>query len=291
MVARCTAGPGRSPTVGRVRTFVSGLAVLVAMVAMVVALPALWTTERVVDRSGFVALVEPMARDRQIQDLIADELTRQITDQTSAPEIFVAPATRQYTRSDLFPPDFADVLGQQHDFLFTEPTTAAARANVLELDLTAMVNRVVQRFGLPSSIRVDSPIRIPLGDSQRGALEAGRYARTGEQITRAAWTAVAVAVVAGVLALLVGRRRATVLAMLGAGAVIAGAVSWAGTGVLRDRALDEFAGTDSSPRQVVRLILDGAADDLRQTALVTGGVGVAVLAVGVLGALITRRRH
>ncbi|MEH3157047.1 MAG: hypothetical protein PGN29_17580 [Gordonia paraffinivorans] len=273
------------------RTFGSGLAVLVAIVAMVVALPALWTQERIVDRAGFVSFVEPMAHDRQIQDLIADELTRQITDQTSAPEILVAPATRQYTRSDLFPPDFADVLGQQHDFLFTEPGTDEQRSNVLELDLTAMVNRVVQRFGLPSSIRVDGPIRIPLGESQRSGLEAGRYATTGDQVTRTAWLALAVAVVAGLLALVIARRRGFTLAMLGVGAVIAGAVSWGATGVLRDRALDEFSGADSSPRQVARIILDRAGDDLQHTALITGGVGVAVIAIGILGSLVLERRR
>ena len=276
---------------GRVRTLVAGLATLVAIVAMVVALPALWTHERIVDRAGFVSFIEPMAKDRQIQDLIADELTRQITDQTPAPEILVAPATRKYTQSDLFPPDFADVLGQQHDFLFTEPTTAADRANVLELDLTAMVDRVVQRFGLPSSIRVDGPIRIPLGESQRSGLEAGRYATTGDQVTRTAWLALAVAVIAGLLALLLARRRGFTLAMLGVGAVVSGAVSWGATGILRDRALDEFSGTDSSPRQVARIILERAGDDLQHTALITGGVGVAVIAVGVLGSLVFERRR
>jgi hypothetical protein len=274
-----------------VRTFGSGLAVLVAIVAMVVALPALWTHERIVDRQGFVAFVEPMAKDRQIQDLIADELTRQITDQTSAPEILIAPATQRYTRSDLFPPDFADVLGQQHDFLFTEPTTDAERSNVLELDLTDMVNRVVQRFGLPSSIRVDGPIRIPLGESQRNGLEAGRYATTGDQISRTGWLALAVAVIAGLLALVIARRRGTTLAMLGVGAVISAAVSWGATGVLRDRALDEFSGADSSPQQVARIILDRAGDDLQHTALITGGVGVAVIAVGVLASLVFERRR
>jgi hypothetical protein len=274
-----------------VRTLGSGLAVLVAIVAMVVALPALWTHERIVDRAGFVAFVEPMARDRQIQDLIADELTRQITDQTSAPEFLVAPATRQYTRSDLFPPDFADVLGQQHDFLFTEPTTDEQRSNVLELDLTAMVNRVVQRFGLPSSVRVDGPIRIPLGESQRSGLEAGRYARPGDQITRTGWLAVAVAVIAGLLALVLARRRGVTLAMLGVGAVVSGAVSWGATGLLRDRALDEFSGADSSPRQVARIILDRAADDLQHTALITGGVGIAVVALGILGSVVFERRR
>ncbi|MBE7161603.1 MAG: hypothetical protein INR72_10180, partial [Williamsia herbipolensis] len=276
---------------GRVRTFGSGLAVLVAIVAMVVALPALWTHERIVDRQGFVAFVEPMAHDRQIQDLIADELTRQITDQTSAPEILVAPATQRYTRSDLFPPDFADVLGQQHDFLFTEPTTDAERSNVLELDLTDMVNRVVQRFGLPSSIRVDGPIRIPLGESQRSGLEAGRYAHTGDQVTRTGWLALAVAIVAALLALVIARRRGVTLAMLGVGAVISGAVSWGATGILRDRALDEFSGTDSSPRQVARIIVDRAGDDLQHTALITGGVGIAVIAVGVLSSLVLERRR
>ena len=138
-------GPGGACAIGTVvgvRTFGAGLATLIAIIAMVGALPALWVHYRVVDREGFTSFVSPMAHDRQIQDLMADEIAAQISDQTDGTlsATLVRPATGAYTRSDQFVADFADVLGQQHDWLFTEPTTDAERNGVLTLDLTAMVN-------------------------------------------------------------------------------------------------------------------------------------------------------
>lgn len=274
------------------RTLGAGLLTLIATIAVVCAVPSLWAQERIVDPGGFTSFVEPMATDRAIQDLIADELSVQISDQASGvvPSSIIAPATRAYTRSDQFPADFADVLGQQHDWLFTEPDTAAARSGIMELDLTPMVNRVISNFGL-SSIRIDGRIEVPLSESQRSGLEAGRYRAIGERITQIGYGAVAVAVIAALLALLVARRRGFTLGALGVGLVIAAAISWVLGVVMRGRARDEVAGAESSPRQVAELIIDKAVDDFHTTALVVGGAGVVAVAVGILVSLIFERRR
>lgn len=275
---------------GRVRTFGAGLATLIAIIAMVGALPSLWVHYRVVDREGFTSFVSPMAHDRQIQDLMADEIAAQISDQTGGTlsATLVRPATGAYTRSDQFVADFADVLGQQHDWLFTEPTTDAERNGVLTLDLTEMVNRAIRDFGI-SGVRVTQPVEIPLSESRRSGLEAGRYATAGDQVTRIAFVAAGIAAVFALLALILARRRGFTLAALGVGAVIASAVSWVLGVFARGRADDEVAGAQSSAKQIARIVIDSSIDDLHHTSLIVGGVGVAAIAVGILVSLTLER--
>ncbi|MBT0566978.1 hypothetical protein [Williamsia sp. CHRR-6] len=264
------------------RTFASLLATVVAIIAMWVAVPSLWMQYRVIDRDGFTSFVEPMARDQQVRTVIGDEIARQIAAQTDVvPEAVIRPATLAYTRSDQFPADFADVLGQQHDFLFEPPRDAAARNDILELDLTAMVNRVVRQFGI-TGVSVTGPIRIPLSETRRSGLEAGRYHQAAQQITRLAYGSTALAVIAALAALALARRRALSLAALGAGAVIAGVCSYVVAWVLRDRAEAEFSGAVSSPRQVAQIIIEKTSDDLQNTALVVVVVGSALTVATVL---------
>ena len=77
---------------------------------------------------------------------------------------------------------------------------------------------------------------------------------------------------------------------LGLGVVAAGVSTWAMGLFFADRAKQEGAGAESSGRQVAELIIDGAYDDVTRVALIVGGVGVAMFAVGVLGRLIIGRR-
>ncbi len=274
------------------RTLGAGLLTLIATIAVVCAVPSLWAHYRVVDPGGFTSFVEPMATDRAIQDLIADELAVQISDQASGvvPSSIVEPATRAYTRSDQFPADFADVLSQQHDWLFTEPTTEAQRNGIMELNLTPMVNRVLKGYGL-SGVRVDGQIEVALSESQRSGLEAGRYRAIGDRITQVGFGAAVVAVIAALLALVIARRRGFTLAALGVGVVVAAAISWLLGALMRSRARDEVAGAENSPRQVAELIIDKAVSDFHTTALVVGGAGVVAVALGILVSLIFERRQ
>ncbi len=273
------------------RTLGAGLLTLIATIAVVCAVPSLWAHHRIVDPGGFTSYIEPMATDRAIQDLIADELAAQISDRAAGfvPSAVVEPAARAYTRSAQFPDDFADVMDQQHDWLFDEPTTAAQRNGIMELNLTPMVDRVLAGYGL-SGIRVDGQIAVALSESQRSGLEAGRYRAVGDRITQIGYTAAAIAVAAGVLALLVARRRGVTLVALGAGVVLAAAIDWGLGTVVRGRARDEVSGAESSPRKVAEMIIDNAVGDFDTTALVVAVGGAVVVMAGIAVSLIFERR-
>ncbi|MCR5977494.1 hypothetical protein GDN83_07040 [Gordonia jinghuaiqii] len=271
------------------RSFLSFLLTLVAMAATVVAVPSIWLDQRIVDQEGFVSTVAPMAQNQKVKDYLADEIAAQATARTDLPiaGALVRPLAARYTDTEQFRLDFADVVGQQHEWLFTEPAPGAD-TSVMQLDITAMINRALNLTGTGNEI--SGPVVVELTNGASG-LEAGRYAEVGKQITLLGWSAAAVAVLAALVALLVARRRGTVFAWLGVGVVAAGASTWAIGVFFADRAKQEVAGAERSGREVAELIIDGAYDDVTRVALIVGGVGVAMFAVGVLGRLVFAGRR
>lgn len=272
-----------------VRSFLSALLTLVAMAAAVLAVPSLWLDLRIVDQQGFVSMVAPMAENPEVQEYLADEIAAQATARTDIPIAapLVRPLAEKYTESEQFRLDFADVAGQQHAFLFTEPAPGTD-PSVMQLDISGMINRALGLAGTPNAIT--EPVVVDLTTGASG-LEAGSYARAGEQISLLARVSATVAVIAGLAALVFARRRSTVLAWLGLGVVIAGASTWLIGLFFADRAKQEVADTESSGRKVAGLIIDGMYDDLTRVAVVVGGAGVAMFVVGVLARLITAGRR
>lgn len=263
------------------RSFVSGLATLVAIVAIIAALPALWIKERVIDPEGFSSTASTMAADKQVQAYMADEIVNQVVAGTNglAPALIVKPIATAYTASPQFQTDFVDLASQKHSWLFDE-ATPDKQGKPMELDLTAMVNRVVASTGI--RVTIPGPITVAISSGAGDTLSAGRYHRVSTQITQIAYTSVVVAIVAALLALLVGRRRGTILAWLGFGAVLAGVISWVLATLMANRAKQEVAAADGAARQVAEITIDGAMSDLTTVSLIVGGVGLAVIVVGVV---------
>ncbi|VFA89501.1 Uncharacterised protein [Gordonia paraffinivorans] len=272
-----------------VRSFLSALLTLVAMAAAVLAVPSLWLDLRIVDQQGFVSMVAPMAENPEVQEYLADEIAAQATARTDIPIAapLVRPLAEKYTESEQFRLDFADVAGQQHAFLFTEPAPGTD-PSVMQLDISGMINRALGLAGTPNAIT--EPVVVDLTTGASG-LEAGSYARAGEQISLLARVSAAVAVIAGLAALVFARRQSTVFAWLGLGVVIAGASTWLIGLFFADRAKQEVADAESSGRKVAGLIIDGMYDDLTRVAVVVGGAGVAMFVVGVLARLLTAGRR
>lgn len=61
------------------RSFVSGVATLIAIVAIIVALPSLWIKERVIDPEGFASsAMSTIAANPRVQSYMADEIANQV---------------------------------------------------------------------------------------------------------------------------------------------------------------------------------------------------------------------
>ncbi|MEP9415220.1 hypothetical protein ABLE92_12845 [Gordonia sp. VNQ95] len=261
------------------RTFLSALLTLIAMAAIVVALPSMWVSQRIVDDDGFVSVVAPLAHDAEVQDYIADEITAQVSSRVSFPgaSAVIAPVAENYTKSPQFPADFTDLVRQEHAWLF-DPAPSGSADQTMQLDITAMVNRALEGANLPFTVSVDGPIQVEM--TERG-LEAGRYHLIGTQITTIGYVSVAVAVVAGLLALIIARRRGTVLIWLGIGALPAALACWL-VALNATTIVDRQVSSSGSDNTVVRLTTDALADDLTQWSVIAAIAGAVVMVLGLI---------
>lgn len=261
------------------RSLLAFLAGVIAIGAIVVALPSLWLTERVVEPSGFRATAVKMGENSDVRDFMADTITTQIANRAgSAAGTLARPIAVRYTHSAAFTEDFVDLATQQHRWLF-EPPPAGVDPEVMQLDLTGMVRRVASQANPAFAGLIPGPVLVPVSHRDR-ALEAGRYREPGRQVKVLAYGSIAVALLAGLLALLISGNRAAMLSWLGFGGVLSAVVSWAGGYYFAARAKDEVSGTEAGVRHVAEVTIDGLVDNLHQWALVVGGVGAVVLVVG-----------
>lgn len=269
------------------RTFFAGLFALVSMVAILVAPTAMWLVERAVDPAGFRETVEPIAGEQTVRDYFAEAITEHVTDDRDIPVVtdVVADAARTYTNSEQFTSDFVDLAGQQHNWLFTEPAPGTD-PQVMELDITPMINRTLAEANL--GITVTGPVDVPV--SVGSQLSAGEYREAGDSLKLTAYASLTIAVVAGFLALLIARRRGTVIMWLGVAVAGSGALAWAAASSvdhLAERGLG--VGTASAEDRLIRVVIGAMADDLIRLAIYLGIAGAIVVVAGFLFRLVEGR--
>ncbi len=268
------------------RSLAAFLTGLIAVVAIVVALPAIWATERVVDPGGFRATATTMGQSPQVRTFMADAITTQVANRAGTVAAAAArPFAQRYTQSARFTDDFVDLAVKQHRWLFS-PAPPGVDSSVMYLDLTDMVRGVAAQAGLALGPLLTGPILVPVSRRDR-ALEAGRYRVPGRQLHTLAYGSIVIGVLAAVLALLFTRRLSAIVAWLGLGGVVSAAAAWFGGYYFAARAKAEAAVTEAAVRQVAEATIDGLVDDLHRWALVAGGAGAALLVTGLVARVLT----
>lgn len=255
---------------------------------MIVAVPGMWVSQRVVSTDGFAKSAADAARNTEVQDYFAAKVAAAVADQTSVPLAgsAVTPLAQSYVRSDGFVTDFEEIARQQHDWLFTAPG-ADTDVHVMDINVTPMVNRVLATAPLPTPVTIDRPIYVGI-DQHR--LTAGSLESTGDLVDTTSWAALIGAIVAGLLAVATANRRSTVLAWLGVGLVLAALGAFGVAQYIRTLAGDKAADTDEAARRTVEVVADGVSSDLAHVALVVGASGALVIAAGLVLRVASGRR-
>ncbi|WP_420041946.1 hypothetical protein [Gordonia sp. MP11Mi] len=271
------------------RSIASGLFTVVAMIAVIIAVPSMWVSQRVVSVDGFAASAGDAARNTEVQDYFAEKVAASVEQETSVPlaGAVVEPLARNYTRSEGFVQDFQEIARQQHDWLFTAPGPDTD-THVMDVNVTPMVNRVLASTNLPTEVAVDRPIYIGI-DQHR--LTAGSMESTGRLVSATSWIAVTVAAVAAILALLAANRRSTVLGWLGVGVLLAAAGAFGLAQYIRSLAGDKTADTDEAARRTVEVVADGVSSDLANLSLIVAIAGALVTVAGLLLRIVGGRRR
>jgi hypothetical protein len=278
------------------RTFVSAAAVLIGLLMAAVAVPAIWVDRNIVREDGFVALAAPLGQDPVFQRRLAAAAVGSLGVEDRIPEAFAElarpildNAAQSLTGMPGYPGAWAETLRRSHRLTFADPGTLPPKADgatSLTLDVAPLVGLVAKQVSDATNLPLTAPeqVLIHIGQSdQRQAVErVAAYAPMGY----------AVAIGAGIaflLALVAARRRWTVLAGTGAGAlVLAGAWKLAA-----DAGGGALAGTSSGNEMAdtfTREFASASAGSFGQWILTVALAGGVLLVVGLLLRAVGGRR-
>jgi hypothetical protein len=277
-----------------VRTFVSALATLLAILLAAVAVPAIWLDRNIVQEQGFVELAAPLGADSGFQQGLAAAAVGTID--TSAVPGFLADLVRPALEDAAariaglpgYPAAWEETLRRSHRLSFAAPETEAAdtASASLTLDVAPLVALGAEEISRTTRLPLDPPdqTRINVGqpEQKEWTERLSTYAPAGYLLAGGA-------VVALLLALVAARRRWTVLAGAGLGALVLAAVWTVGWQLGSAAVLARDSGNEIANMFRDRFVAAAAADFQGWTlaAAITGGV---LLLVGIVAGFIPRNR-
>ena len=271
---------------------------VVTTVALAVAISTAWAQKNIIDRNGYSAFAAAAAKDPQLQQAMASELTTQVTALASGRGSdvntgLVRGVATAYTASTAFPGQFALANQIAHRWMFTDVVGQSDTSGRWMIDLAPMLADSSFRQTLNDfNIEPPSTLEVPLTQNVSDALRPGQLRQLA---TWGPWVSVGATILTGVFALLTlaaARARGKALAALGISALLVGAAGWAGLEVAGRYINDALNNTSGDIRQIADAMVDHAEGSLHQwlnLTLAAGGVLVVFgIIVSMLGGL--RRR-
>ncbi len=273
---------------------------LVTTVALAAAVPAMWAQKNVVDADGYAAFAQSAAKNPNLQQAMASELTTQIVSLASNEGYHLNPdlvrgVTTSYTQNDGFPGQFAQANRIVHTWMFTDEIRRPEGSDDRWLiDVAPMLSDPSLRATL-GNLNLDVPdtLTVPITVSDTAGMRPGQLRQLASW---GPWVSAGATILTGVLALLTlatARSRGKALGALGVSALLVGASGWAGLEVARrfvNTALDRTTG---DIRQVADAMVNHAEDSLHQWLNLTLAAGGALVIFGVLASMLggLRRRE
>ncbi|MFJ5860643.1 hypothetical protein ACIQCM_04410 [Pseudarthrobacter sp. NPDC092439] len=278
------------------RTVVSAAAAILGMLLAAAAVPAIWLDRAIVREDGFVALAGPLGNDPAFQERLAAASVGTID--TSAVPGFLAdlvqPVLEDAAASLTGLPEYRqaweDTLRKSHRLSLAaegEAEAEGASASSLTLDVSPLVALGAGEISRATGLPLDPPARTLLN---AGGPEQKEWAERLAAYAPAGYLLAAGSAVALLLAVVAARRRWTLLAGVGLGALLA-AGCWTAAGRIgRDRALGTDAGSE-----VANMFRDefvaAASRDFQPWTLAAAVAGAVALAAGLLGRSAARKRE
>ncbi|MBJ7471248.1 MAG: hypothetical protein JHD16_08090 [Solirubrobacteraceae bacterium] len=284
---------------GGLRSLLSGVLLVIATAAAVVAIWCVWAERQLLDTATFTTRSVEVIRDPAVREETAAFLAGQLVDQQEAvrqaagqlpPELRATVDALLDGGGETAQATALEALETgAFDGLWGEAMTGTHGAFVqwlddpgqgVELDLQPLIERLARDVGLPDQL-------IAAGSDASGAgavriIEAGQYEQTREfarRLERGAALMAPLALVAAVLSVLVARRRRWAVVRAGAGAALAGVIAAVSAPWIGDQLVAALA-DDGAATAVAQAIWASVEPPLSQLALlvVAAGTGVALLA-------------
>jgi hypothetical protein len=270
---------------------------LATMLALAVAVPAVWAQRNLVDENGYAALAQQAAGDPALQSAMAGELTTRAMALIAehggggypVDSSQVHDAAAAFTAGQAFPPLFATANRAAHRWLFAD----AGSGDSWAIDVAPMLNDAAFRQILSDhNVQVPAKLTVPLTASMPHSFRQGQLSRVAAWGPWVSLGAAALSVGCALLTLLAARRRGKALTSLGVSALLVGASGWVGIEVGARYLNDALNRTTGDLRQIADVMVHNAEAGLRHWLNLTlaAGAGLVVLGVvvAVLGGLVKK---
>lgn len=279
-----------------VRTFVSALATVLAVLLAAVAVPAIWLDRNVVQEDGFVALAAPLGTNSDFQQNLAAAAVGTI-DTSAVPGFLsdlVQPVLEDVAASltglPEYPQAWEESLRKSHRLSFAESGTEAGGAgstSSLTLDVAPLValgaREISRATGLPLDPPGETLINVGQPEHKEWTERLRTYAPAGYLL--AAGSAIAL-----LLALVAARRRWAVLTGAGVGALLLAAL-WA----LGSQSASAAVSATDTGNEVANMFRNefvaASAADFQAWILASAGIGAVLLVLGIVAGMVAGKRR
>lgn len=271
------------------RTVLSALSMLLAVVLTAAAVPSLWIERNVLDEGGFVSLLSPLRSDNGFQTALGSSLATTVVSASHIPGALQEPATQlakamvsSLTTDPGFPAAWDETLRESHRLNFSP---GAATTAEFTLQLRPLAGVLLNRLGSSLGATLGNPpsIEVPVGTAQQRS-----WLTTVQDVGNLAVPLSAGAVLAFVLGLLFARRRGVALGWAGLGLLLVAAVL--GAGVFLGSMLAGGQGGGGSVATVFASRVGPIfADSFMPWAAAVAVVGAAFLLLGIVLGVLRRR--
>ncbi len=254
---------------------------VLAVLALLIALPAAWVAANVADEDGYVGFSGSLANDAEAQKAVAGGIAREVVRDAGLPDELTSTVTvilEDTTARVADEPGFAQVWAETqrvaHRSVFESATGEPAG-----VDVAPLAQFLVDASAGSLPVQVDVPetlvVELERQPDQRGL----DLIRATNEV---AWLAAAAAVVAAVCAVLLARRRSTAVLWLGLGALTVAGVLALASRVRLPELVRESRSPSEYEAAFQEVLVDRATDSFGGWLLWVAIAGVVAVALGLL---------
>lgn len=265
------------------RRLLAMVCVLIAMGAALVTVPMAWVAAHVADKDGYVSFSSPLGSDKDLQRAFSAYLSDYLVRERGLPVAVQPVATTVLTQAAQrtsnapgFTAAWEETQRRSHRMVFGP----RSKQDRLAVDLGPLATFSLAHVG--SGL----PVALPkINGSLILAVNAGPESEAIDQVNatpQRSRTGLIVIAVAALAALVLARRRSTMLAALGVGAIVVAGLLRVATNRLVPNILDRTDAPSSFARTLQKLLAERAADSLGQWLLWMAIGGGAAVVTGLL---------